>query len=100
MAINYANNPWAPWLEETPDALYRALIPQNKGGGFYDYWKSRSNDVYGGYMGALGQQALGGLAPSMSFGDYLNNFKWSDFFNQSPSQRGERVPSSMMWNLR
>ncbi len=95
---NLLDNPYAGWLEDTPDALYRALIPANRGSTFYDYWKSRAGDTYNNYMGALGKQALGGNAPTLTFADYLGNMDWlNPYYNTALPYRNT---FRMNWNLK
>lgn len=82
------NSIWSYWLEETPEALYGAMIP----GGtmpFQKYWQGQYGNVYQDYMTQLGKQALGGQPPSMLFGDYLGKYPFSQYWNLlSPRVRG------------
>jgi hypothetical protein len=80
--------------------MFNAFIPQNGNRNFYDYFKNQYGNVYGNYMGQLGQQALSGQAPTLNFEDYLSNFPFmQQWYSLNPSQRGERQASSMRWNL-
>jgi hypothetical protein len=93
------NNPWLPWLEENPETLYKAFLPQGSNN-FRDYYLSNYNKIYGDYMGNLGKQALGGNAPSMNFSDYLNGFNFNNNWRSlSPLARGQRNTGRIMWNV-
>ena len=95
-----AENIWTAWLEEEPNILYQALMPQGKGTPFADYYRSRYGDTYSGYTGQLGRMALSGQDPTLTFTDYLKNFDpYRDWQLQSPGDRGEYVPHSLFWNV-
>ena len=96
-------NPWKWFLEETPEALYGAMRPRQGTSPFMDYWRGQEGRVWGDYMGALGQQAMAGEAPSMFYQDFLGQYPWMDYWRRmSPGQRGER-PSmyapGLRWNV-
>ena len=94
------NNPWAPWLEDYPSALYQAKIP---GGtpSFVDYWQRQQSRVMGQYAGMLGKQVLGGQPPTLSFSDYLGGMNWNkQWYQMSPRQRGLNMGLSPSMNWR
>ncbi len=96
------NNPWAPWLEESPTALYQAKVPGGISPSFVDYWQRQQSRVMGQYQGALGGQVLAGQPPSLSFEDFLGEFPWSQrWYQMSPRQRGLNtgLAPSLQWNV-
>jgi hypothetical protein len=99
--VNFADNPWSGFLTDNPDYLYGAFMPKNATSPFADYYNSQFNKTYNNYTGQLGQMALGGQAPALSFYDYLQTYDpLKDWNLLSPSQRGERTASSLRWNVR
>lgn len=94
-----AQNPYLPFLEDMPETLYNALIPQGSNS-FANYSKNKFGNVYGDYMGQLGKMALKGQEPNLSFYDYMQNYPFmKDWYSMSPSQRGINTPSSLRWNV-
>lgn len=95
------DNIWKYWLEDTPSALYGAMIP----GGtkpFSSYWQGQYGNVYQDYMTQLGKSALQGMPPSLSFGSFLGQYPFSQYWNLlSPSQRGLRTSlyPSLTWRV-
>ena len=96
-------NPWAPWLEDYPSALYQAKIPGGISPSFVDYWQRQQSRVMGQYQGALGKQVLGGQPPSLMFGEFLEDYPWSKYWYQmSPGQRGINMGAlapSLQWRV-
>lgn len=94
------SNPYLPFMQETPQAMYNAFIPQSNNLNFLDYFRNKYSDIYGNYMGQLGKQALSGNAPTMQFEDYLSQFPFMhQWYSMNPSQRGERTMSGYRWKL-
>ena len=92
------------WLEETPDVLYGAMRPWQLGAGrgynFLDYFRGQQGNIYGDYLASLGRTALGGEAPTQTYGGYLEGFPWLQrYLGLSPEQRGEQ-PSRFAPTLR
>ena len=82
MAINPT---FAGFLEEEPRAAFFGTLGQQ---GLLDTAARRrqASDVYDqamqGFYGKLGEQVLGGEAPTTSFSDYLSAFPFTDRFAQ------------------
>ena len=99
---DYLSSLWKEWLEETPRALYGAMLPTGTPS-FTDYWKSQYGNVYGDYMKRLGEMALGGQVPSLDYSSYLSQYPWMRYWqNLAPSQRGEypsRFAPGLRWVL-
>ena len=95
------DNIWKYWLEDTPQALYGAMLP----GGtmpFQKYWKGQYGNVYQDYMGQLGKQALQGQAPSTLFSDYLGKYPFSQYWDlMSPRAKGfnTALNPSLSWRI-
>ena len=97
---NNNGNIWLDWLEEEPNILFKALMPKNQTTPFADYYNSQYNQVYGNYLGKLGQMGIAGQSPNLSFYDYMQTYNpMRDFQLLSPGQRGERTPRSLFWNM-
>ena len=96
------NNIWKWWLEETPSALYQAMIPKGTPS-FSDYWQRQQSRVMGEYEGALGKMALAGQPPSLFYEDFLKNYPWTqNWYQMSPGQRGINMGSlapSLQWRV-
>jgi len=95
-------NPWAPWLEDFPSALYGASIPKGTPS-FQDYWQKQLSKVTGEYGTALGRQVMSGQPPSLNFSEFLQSYPWQqNWYNMSPSQRGlntGRMAPSLQWRF-
>ena len=82
MAINPT---FAGFLEEEPRAAFFGTLGEK---GLLDSSSRRkqANDVYDqamqGFYGKLGEQALGGEAPTATFTDYLKDFPFTQRFAQ------------------
>jgi hypothetical protein len=82
MAINPT---FAGFLEEEPRAAFFGTLGQK---GLLDSSARRkqANDVYDqamqGFYGKLGEQVLGGEAPTATFTDYLKDFPFTQRFAQ------------------
>ena len=91
-------NPFSEFLEENPRSAYyaqeqRALgqmgsqSPQPK-----RFFQGQFQASYNQSMGELGQQAQGGQIPSRRFGEFLEDFPFSqDFRSLPPALRGASV---------
>ncbi|MBT9158750.1 MAG: hypothetical protein DDT36_01769 [Firmicutes bacterium] len=94
---------WKYWLEEFPQAAYEAFRPRTGPETFLDYWRGQGGRVRDDYMGALGQQALRGEPPSLSFVDFLGNYPFMQrWLGMSPERRGfspGRYAPRMRWNM-
>jgi hypothetical protein len=96
------NNIWTGYLIDNPDVAYRGFLGNlgNRSNNFLDYFKNNYNNVYGDYMGKLGQQALSGQAPSMNFLDYLTGYNFNNAYNSlSPTNKGFRPSARVNWNI-
>jgi len=103
MAFNWNDNPWTGFFDDNPQSLYSAMLGgnNNKSNNFMNYWNSQYGNQYGNYMGKLGQQILGGGAPTMSFYDYLmQNSMGKQWASLSPGARGQMRNQSGKWNIR
>ncbi len=102
--VSWNTNPYAGFLEDEPSILYGGFLfnQPNRSNSFLDYWNSNYNRVYGNYLNELGNQALRGEAPTLSFYEYLskpdNSFmkQWQAL---SPWERGERPSARVNWNV-
>jgi len=101
MAFNLTqSNPYLPFMQDNPQAMFNAFIPQSGNKNFLDYLMSQYGSTYGKYMGQLGKQALSGQAPSLNFEDYLSSYPFmQQWYSLNPSQRGERTASSYNWRV-
>jgi hypothetical protein len=96
------SNPWLSFLEDQPDILYGGHLANmgNQPKNFIDYYRSKYGNIYSDYMGKLGQQALSGQAPTLSFSGYLENYNFmNDWRSLSPWSRGSRPSSRAIWNV-
>lgn len=101
MAFNFKDNPWTGFFDENPMALYRGMLGNNKSQNFMDYFKSNYGNIWSNYQGALGQQILGGGAPTTTFYDYLLQNPFGRIWQGlSPGQRGEMRNQVGRWNIR
>lgn len=92
-------NDFPAWLEESPDILYRALLPGGTNP-FLDYWRSQYGRVYNDYLGGLGRTAIAGQVPNQTFADYLNTYGFNNQWQSlSPGQRGEAMRPVTKWNI-
>lgn len=90
-------NPWGAFLEDNPFTLYNAIKPTGSNN-FTDYWNNKYNDVYSGYLGSLGQQAIGGQSPNLSFTDYLKDYPFlNEWLKLSPTNRGQMGAGNARW---
>ncbi|MFA5377187.1 MAG: hypothetical protein WC455_15660 [Dehalococcoidia bacterium] len=97
-----ASNLYQPFLEDNPDILYYGMTPKSNSSRFLDYYRSQYNPTYNAYKGAVGNQALSGQTPSLSFYDYLmnNNPVWKEWLNLSPTDKGFIPSLRSVWNIR
>ena len=97
------NNIWLDWLEETPQAAWGALRPQQGPISFLDFWRGQEGNLWGEYQGALGKMALAGQPPSLGFTNFLQGFPWLQrYWALSPQQRGydeSRYAPRLRWNV-
>lgn len=95
-----ANDYWSGFLTDNPDILYQGMLPKTGSQNFLNYWMGQSGNQYNKYLGSLGRQALGGVAPSGSFYDYLqqNPFQ-TQWAQMMPWQRGEKMAGRARWNV-
>lgn len=94
-------NPYLPWLNDTPELLYQAMQPQRGSRNYLDYWLSQYGNIFNRYQGALGQQGLAGQAPSMNFSDYLTQF-WNpqqEWKKLAPQTRGTSWNPRASWDM-
>lgn len=85
MALNAGQK----FLKGTPQAAYMSFLSQLNMP-MRRYYGGQYGDVYGEYMGALGQeaQATGGL-PELQFMDFLKNYNFGQKYGGlAPQQRG------------
>uniref|UniRef100_A0A6M3KK49 Uncharacterized protein n=1 Tax=viral metagenome TaxID=1070528 RepID=A0A6M3KK49_9ZZZZ len=93
-----STNPWAYWLEDFPQAAYRASIPQQGAPAFQDYWAGQYGRVSNDYQGELARMAQMGRPPTLGFGDYLNTYNFNKQYDLlTPSQRGVYRPNQLSW---
>ena len=85
------DNPFLAFLEEEPRAAYFGFqnlfgkTPARK-----NYYQNQFQRIYDEYLGTLGQQALGGQAPTTKFVDFMRAFPFTERYAQlPPSMRGE-----------
>ena len=84
-----AQNPWADFLRDVPDVAYAAYRPQTGAPSFLNYWRKNRGVFEQDYLGALGQQSLGGSVPSLTQYDYLQSYPFKqNWLQMSPAQRG------------
>jgi hypothetical protein len=96
----YSQNPYTPFLEDNPELAYLGLAGKNKTNPFLDWYRSNYSNVYSGYLGQLGNMALTGSDPTLSWLDYLKqNNPFAGWGLLSPSQRGERTSTRSIWNI-
>jgi hypothetical protein len=94
-----ATNTWAPFLEDNPDILFKAKIPDGSRN-FSDYYLSQYNNIYNKYLGGLGKAMLAGTDPNQTFSDYLNQFNFKNNWSSlTPWGRGLRNPGRLTWNV-
>ena len=77
------------FLEATPQAAYMSFLPQlNRP--MQRYFGRQFGDVYGQYMGALGQEVQErGELPQLKFMDFLKGYDFpQQFYGMAPQQRG------------
>lgn len=97
-----AYNPFLPWLEEEPKALYGAItggLP-SRSRNFMDYWRANYDKVYGQYMSGLGQTALQGQAPNQTFLDFMNQYNFGNrWAAMAPWDKGMMRQPRGFWNV-
>jgi hypothetical protein len=91
-------SPWSDWLEEDKAgqrAAYFSFGPQfGQAPSQRRYYENSFDRIQNEYLGALGQQARSGEAPSLRFGDFLEDFPFTQrYLSQPPSQRGGNFSS-------
>ena len=94
-------NFYSDWLE-TPEsggttAAYMGTLANMMGmtPAMKNYWQNMYGNVYGQYLGALGQQAMSGQDPNLKWLDSLNNYGWAkNYYNAPKSQTGLYAPRS------
>ncbi len=83
---------WRQFLEtpgEPQQAAYYAYQPQWGGTRQQKYYQGQFANVQNEYLGKLGQQILGGGAPTLNFTDFLSQVPWTQRYAQMPpSMRG------------
>ena len=89
------NDLWQGFLEENPQAAYFGYQPQfGRSPNQKKWFQNQFSEVQNRYMGQLGQQIMGGGAPTLNFTDFLSQWfapqggaaqEWAGL---SPSQRG------------
>lgn len=77
------------FLEATPQAAYMSFLPSLTRP-MQRYFGRQFGDVYGQYMGALGQEAQRtGTLPQLPFMDFLGRYDFGQQYGGlSPQQRG------------
>ena len=99
-----ANNVWQGFLDENPQAAYFGYQGQfgtspNQRRFFQDQYANIHNQ----YLGQLGQQIMGGGAPSLNFTDFLKDYNFGQqYAQQTPRERGidtSRFNPFTRWNL-
>ena len=88
------NDLWQSFLEDKPESAYFGYQNQQRSPNQQKYFQNQFSNVQNQYLGKLGQQIMGGGAPSLSFTDYLQQYfapqggaaqQWG---SMSPGQRG------------
>lgn len=85
---------WREALEELPQAGYFAYQNQPRTPNQREWFKSQFSEVQNRYMGQLGQQIMGGGAPTLNFTDFLSQYfapqggAAQEWGSMSPGQRG------------
>ncbi len=92
---------WSYWLEDYPQTLYAGSYPATTPG-MKNYWGGQYGNVWQDYQGKLAKMALGGNAPNLNFGEFLQSYPFSSYWNQlSPSAKGVNTSlyPSMAWRV-
>lgn len=99
MAVLSATNPWSGFLNDNPQTLYNAMIP-NGSKNFTEYYLANYNKIYNNYLSTLAKNMLGGGSPTDNFSDYLNNYNFKNQWNMlTPWGRGLMNPGRVNWNV-
>ena len=108
MATN--ESPWASpfgsgffddFLEEQPDFAFNAFLNQGRRSpNQRDFLRSSQSDIFDMFKGQLGQQILGGQAPTARFTDFLKDFDFNNYFMNTPPLQAGRGTSRFAPNVR
>jgi hypothetical protein len=91
------NNPFLDFLEYEPEAAYYSSPKGWTGQNAFAvgspnqrrYYQNQFQNIYNEFLGALGQEARRGEAPSMRWTDYLENIPWAERYSGlSPEMAG------------
>lgn len=75
VSFNPSVNPFADFLEETPEAAYYSYInPSGRTPRYRNYWERQFSNIYNRYLGTLGTRARAGKTPTGSFNQFLSDF--------------------------
>jgi|SRR3990167_1703533 len=81
-------NPWLEFLEsaeEGPRINFYSRLPQNQTFNQQRFGEDLYNNMWTGYLGAVGRQVRGGGAPTLQYGDYLDqNMNFNRSFRAAP----------------
>ena len=84
-----ADNGFWDYLNENPESAYFANQNQWKTPNQKKYFQSQFSNIQNEYLGQLGQQIMGGGAPTLNFTDFLSQMPWTQKYAQlPPSMRG------------
>jgi len=76
------------FLKETPRAAYMSFLPELTRP-MQRHFGRNYQDIYGQYLGAIGQEAQMGQLPQLQFTDFLKNYGFEQQYGGlSPQQRG------------
>ena len=93
MTMFNEENPFSDFLSD-PDVGFRADFfsrPGTRGTPTRSrFFEKEFSSIQNRFLGALGSQIRGGEAPTLTFGNFLDDFNFNDaFFGASPSARGQ-----------
>ncbi len=86
------DSPFMSFLNEPGEgyqSAYNAYQPSWGSPRQQKYYQGQFADVQNEYLGKLGQQIMGGGAPTLNFTDFLSQMPWTQRYAQlPPSMRG------------
>jgi hypothetical protein len=86
-----SDNPFGDFLEYNPNIAYQAhqgsfgQTPSSR-----NFFQNQFSNIHNQFLGQIGQQILGGQAPTARFTDFLGDFDFQKHaYGFTPGQRGQ-----------
>ena len=93
MTMQPFENPFSDFLEFDETGRRASFFSRPGTGGTPTrtrFFENQFASIQNQFLGALGSQIRGGEAPTLTFGNFLDDFNFNDaFFGASPASRGQ-----------